>query len=294
MSRPLLEMRDVCRTFRAEGRTVQAARGITLTLARGEMLGIVGESGSGKSTIGRIAVGLERHDSGRIALDGVDLGQLSARARRKALLQCQMVFQDPYSSLNPRLAVGRQVAEGLSVKTRLGRAELRDRIAALFERVGLSPDQMDRYPHEFSGGQRQRVAIARALAPGPALIVADEPVSALDLTIQAQIIELLAETQRAEALAFLFISHDISVVARLCDRVAVIYRGRIVEEGPAAAVIGEPRHPYTRNLLAAVPRLDHRRTGAGRTLLPVPQHGDADIFRDAAPGHRYLVAASQA
>jgi len=289
MSSALLEMNNICRTFRSQGRVVHAARNISLTLSRRETLGIVGESGSGKSTLGRIAVGLERADNGRIALDGVNLESLTPRQRKQMLRQCQMVFQDPYSSLNPRLTVGRQVAEGIRVKRKVTAAELRDETARLFGSVGLSPQQMDRYPHEFSGGQRQRIAIARAMAPGPSLVVADEPVSALDLTIQAQVIELLSQMQQSENLAFMFISHDISVVARLCDRVAVIFRGRIVEEGPVAAVIRDPQHAYTRYLLAAVPRLDRRRTGTERTAPSIPEHTDADEFHVAASGHRWLV-----
>jgi oligopeptide transport system ATP-binding protein len=214
----LLRMEDICRTFRSGSRTIAAASGVSLELHPGETLGIVGESGSGKSTVGRIATGLEAADSGRIFIRGQDIGLLTRSARFEAMRKVQMIFQDPYSSLNPRLTVGLQVAEGLPDRKRLGRARIREKLRELFVDVGLQPDHIDRYPHEFSGGQRQRVAIARAMAPNPELIVADEPVSALDLTVQAQIIKHLIEAQKQRRLAYLFISHDISVVARLCDR----------------------------------------------------------------------------
>jgi len=237
---------------------------VALTGARREILGIVGESGSGKSTLGRIAVGLERADAGRIAIHGTDVTDLSPRARRPHLARCQMVFQDPYASLNPRLPVGFQVGEALRAQGDLAEAAVRARVAALFDRVGLTAAQIDRYPHEFSGGQRQRIAIARALAPGPDIVVADEPVSALDVTIRAQILALFAEVQREAGLSYLFISHDIAVVAHLASRIAVMNRGRIVEIGDTAAIIGAPEHPYTRSLIDAVPRLGRRRTGTVR------------------------------
>ncbi|WP_442580328.1 ATP-binding cassette domain-containing protein [Mesorhizobium sp. ASY16-5R] len=281
----LLRMENIHRTFRNGARSVAAASGVSLELQPGETLGIVGESGSGKSTVGRIAAGLETADSGRIVIAGNDVAQLPRKARFETMRKVQMIFQDPYSSLNPRLRVGLQVAEGLRDRKNLGYAQIREKLQQLFTDVGLSPDHIDRYPHEFSGGQRQRVAIARAMAPDPELIVADEPVSALDLTVQAQIINRLIQAQMQRSLAYLFISHDISVIARLCDRVAVMYRGRIVEQGSAADVIRDARHPYTRSLLAAVPRLDHRRDGR----LPDPpssfQQDDADPLEEVAPGH---------
>ncbi|SED27456.1 ATP-binding cassette domain-containing protein [Rhodobacter sp. 24-YEA-8] len=285
MTEPLLRLENIRRTFRSGSRVVTAAGGVSLHLAAGETLGIVGESGSGKSTIGRIATGLETADAGRVLIDGADPARLRGRAQRAVLRKVQMIFQDPYSSLNPRLTVGMQVAEGLADRKSLGRDALRQRLSELFVDAGLEPGHIDRYPHEFSGGQRQRVAIARALAPEPRMIVADEPVSALDLTVQAQIIDLMIRTQARRGLSWLFISHDISVVARLCDRVAVMYRGRIVEQGPAASVIRMAGHPYTRNLLEAVPRLDHRRTGAKSVPHILPEHGDDDQFEEVAPGH---------
>lgn len=285
MTPPLLAMENICRTFRSASRVVTAAADVSLQVNAGETLGIVGESGSGKTTMGRIATGLELADSGRVLLAGQNLGQLRGVARRAALLRVQMIFQDPYSSLNPRLTVGMQVAEGLADRKALGAAALRHRLEQLFHDAGLLPEHIERYPHEFSGGQRQRIAIARAMAPQPRLIVADEPVSALDLTVQAQIIDLMIRTQTQRGLAWLFISHDISVVARMCDRVAVMYRGRIVEQGPTAAVIRDARHPYTRNLLAAVPRLDHRRDGRTAAAVPLPIHDNRDPFEEVSPGH---------
>ncbi len=282
---PLLRMEDINRTFRSGSRSVTAASGVSLELQPGETLGVVGESGSGKSTIGRIAAGLETADSGRIFIAGNDVAQLPRRARFEIMRKVQMIFQDPYSSLNPRLKVGLQVAEGMRDRKRLGRARIREKLQQLFIDVGLSPDHIDRYPHEFSGGQRQRVAIARAMAPEPELIVADEPVSALDLTVQAQIIKQLIQAQMQRGLAYLFISHDISVVARLCDRVAVMYRGRIVEQGSAGDVILDARHPYTRSLLAAVPRLDHRRDGGVREPLQLFRDQDVNVLEEVAPGH---------
>lgn len=214
--------------------------GVSLTVRHGETLGIVGESGSGKTTLGRMLVGLLEPTSGR--LSRVD--------------RVQMVFQDPVSSLNPRRSVGESVADPLRARGQRDESAIRARVRDLLERVGLDPEQYDRYPHEFSGGQRQRVGIARALAAEPRLIVCDEAVSALDVTTQAQVTALLAELQRELGLALVFIAHDLAVVRQVSDRVAVMRHGRIVEEGPVEQVYGAPRDPYTRQLLAAVPALD--------------------------------------
>ncbi len=241
----------------AEGNTVHALDGVDLAIARGETLGVIGESGCGKSTLGRVALRLQEPSAGRVEFDGVDIGSLDARRLRALRKRMQIVFQDPYASLNPRRSVGQIVGRGLALHGGALTAAERDaRCAALLERVGLPRAAMARYPHQFSGGQRQRVAIARALAAGPEFLVCDEPVSALDVSIQAQILALLGELKREFGLTYLFISHDLSVVAHVSDRVAVMYLGRIVETGPSRRILSVPAHPYTRALLAAVPRLE--------------------------------------
>ncbi|MFF9346108.1 dipeptide ABC transporter ATP-binding protein [Streptomyces sp. NPDC014734] len=237
---PLVEAVDVRQVFGRGASALAAVDGVSLVVRRGETLGIVGESGSGKTTLGRMLVGLLEPTSGRIV----------RRAR------VQMVFQDPVSSLNPRRSVGESVADPLRASGRRDEAAIRARVRDLLERVGLDPEQYDRYPHEFSGGQRQRVGIARALAAEPELIVCDEAVSALDVTTQAQVTDLLARLQRELGLALVFIAHDLAVVRQVSDRVAVMRRGRIVEEGDAGRVYTDPRDPYTKQLLAAVPALD--------------------------------------
>ena len=236
----LIEAEDVRQVFGRGRSALAAVDGVSLAVRRGETLGIVGESGSGKTTLGRMLVGLLEPTSGRIGR--------SARV--------QMVFQDPVSSLNPRRSVGESVADPLRARGERDEGVIRARVRDLLERVGLDPEQYDRYPHEFSGGQRQRVGIARALAAEPELIVCDEAVSALDVTTQAQVTALLAELQRELGLALVFIAHDLAVVRQVSDRVAVMRRGRIVEEGPVEQVYAEPRDPYTKQLLAAVPALD--------------------------------------
>ncbi len=241
----------------AEGNTVHALDGVDLAIARGETLGVIGESGCGKSTLGRVALRLQEPSAGRVEFDGVDIGSLDARRLRALRKRMQIVFQDPYASLNPRRSVGQIVGRGLALHGGALTAAERDaRCAALLERVGLPRAAMARFPHQFSGGQRQRVAIARALAAGPEFLVCDEPVSALDVSIQAQILALLGELKRDFGLTYLFISHDLSVVAHVSDRVAVMYLGRIVETGPSRRILSAPAHPYTRALLAAVPRLE--------------------------------------
>ncbi len=235
---------------------VRAVTDVSLAVGRGEAVGLVGESGSGKSTIGRLLLGLLRPSAGRVLLEGADLSGLRGGALRRARARMQLVFQDPYSSLDPRRRVGEQVADGLAIHRLLPPGERRARVEALLAEVGLPPAHADRFPHEFSGGQRQRVGIARALATAPEVLVADEPVSALDVSVQAQVLRLLAELRAGRGLGLLFISHDLHVVRALCDRVVVLYLGRIMEEGPAEAVLRAPRHPYTRALLSAAPSLD--------------------------------------
>lgn len=239
---------------RSEG-TV-AMQDVGFSVRAGETLALVGESGSGKSTSGRAVLRLLEVDEGRIELEGDDMRALSTRSLRKARRSMQMVFQDPFAALNPRISIGRLIAEPMLIHGIARGSELEDRVAALLRRVGLEPEHMKRFAHEFSGGQRQRICIARALSVGPKLIVADEPTSALDVSVQAQVLELMLELQQSMGLAYLFISHDMAVVEEMAHRVAVMRQGRIVEMGPRREVLGAPRHPYTAALLAAVPKPD--------------------------------------
>ena len=262
----LLSVRHLSKTYAAPGgRTVQAVSDVSLDLAPGEVLGIVGESGCGKSTLGRAILRLIEPSAGTVRFDGQDFTALRGAALKAARARAQIIFQDPFGSLNPRHSVGHILAEPLIVHGRGDRAARAARVAELLALVGLPPDAAARYPHEFSGGQRQRIAIARALALDPALIVADEAVSALDVSIQSQIINLIAGLRRRFGLSILFISHDLSVIRHVSDRIAVMYLGRIVETGPAAQVMEAPRHPYTQALLSAIPRPGVARTA--RTVL---------------------------
>ncbi len=237
---------------------VRAVVDVDLVLERGECHAVVGESGSGKTTLGRALLRLIEPTSGTVAFDGQDLTRLSAGALRRLRRRFQMIFQDPYGSLNPRMTVGRILSEPLEVHRIVPRARRAERVRQLLELVGLPRDAAERYPHEFSGGQRQRVGIARALAPEPDLIVADEPVSALDVSVRAQIVNLLARLQRKLDLTVLFIAHDLAVVEQIADRVSVMYLGRIVESAPTAELFSSPKHPYTVSLLSAIPVPDPR------------------------------------
>jgi oligopeptide transport system ATP-binding protein len=249
--------------------TVKAVDGVSLTLRKGEILGLVGESGCGKSTLGRSILQLIRPTEGAVLLEGENLTELRGAKLRRARAAFQMVFQDPYASLNPRLAVFDTLAEAVQAHRTVGRVELKSRVSELLKKVGLTQRALHRYPHEFSGGQRQRIAIARALAVEPKLIIADEPVSALDVSIQAQIINLLAQLSREMGLTLIFISHDLSVVRHISERIAVMYLGKIVELGPANDIFFHPLHPYTKALLSAIPIPDPRREGQRqRVLLP--------------------------
>ncbi|WP_326703638.1 ABC transporter ATP-binding protein [Streptomyces cyaneofuscatus] len=253
---PLLEAVDLRREFgRGSGKAV-AVGGVSLTVHAGQTLGIVGESGSGKTTLGRMLVRLLDPTAGRLRYGGTEIGSLSEKELRPFRRELQMVFQDPVASLNPRRSVGESVADPLRAAGERDEGRVRDRVGALLERVGLDPAHFERYPHEFSGGQRQRIGIARALAAEPKVIVCDEPVSALDVTTQAQVVALLAELQRELDIGLVFIAHDLAVVRQVSDRVAVMRGGLIVEQGSADKVYGDPQDPYTKQLLAAVPALD--------------------------------------
>ena len=284
---PLLETRNLCRAFtvrqgllRQVAGTVRAVDDVSLRIERGETLGLVGESGCGKSTLGRLIAGLLPPSSGDIQLDGLSLCHETEGAGRAMgpSNQLQMIFQDPFSSLNPRLTVGHSVGEPLLVR-HLNAAERRQMVVDMLERVGLSAEHADRYPHEFSGGQRQRLAIARALITNPELIICDEPVSALDASVQAQVINLLQELQRSLGVSYLFISHDLGVVGHMSDRVAVMYLGRVVEEGLVDQLFTTPSHPYTRLLMAAMPRRDP----AARAALATPLLANGEPPSPLAP-----------
>ncbi len=240
----------------ARAHTVHALDGVSFDIARGETLGVIGESGCGKSTLGRTVLRLLEPTSGTVAFDGTDLAALDPAGMMALRRRMQIVFQDPYASLNPRRTVEQIVGLGLAIHARPSPSALRERVAGMLGRVGLSPAHMQRYPHQFSGGQRQRIGIARALIVEPDFVVCDEPVSALDVSIQAQILALLEELKRALNLTYLFISHDLAVVGHISDRIAVMYLGQIVELGPARRLLQAPAHPYTQALLDAVPRID--------------------------------------
>lgn len=281
----ILEARDLKRHYRVKRglfrppATVKAVDGASFTVSAGKTLAVVGESGCGKSTLARLLTRIEAPTEGSLHFDGRDITSVP-KADEKALRRAvQMVFQNPYGSLNPRQKVADILAEPLLINTDTPKAERRDRAIAMMEKVGLRPDQADRYPHMFSGGQRQRIAIARALMLDPRVVVADEPVSALDISIQAQVLNLMMDLQDEFGLAYVFISHDLSVVRHIADEVMVMYLGRPVEQGPKDAIFADPRHPYTRALLAAMPRV-HR---GGAPDVP-PLSGELPSPMDPPPG----------
>ncbi|HXH04633.1 MAG TPA: ABC transporter ATP-binding protein [Candidatus Competibacteraceae bacterium] len=290
---PVLEVRELSKRFPLKGANIHAVEKVSFTLAPGETLAIVGESGCGKSTLGNIILKLFEPSSGTILLEGQDITHLSPKQMRPYRRQMQMIFQDPFASLDPRRTVGASVAEPLIVHGMAKGQALQERVAALFRQVGLEPQHQQRFPHQFSGGQRQRICIARALALNPKLVIADESVSALDVSIQAQVINLMMDLQQELGLSYLFISHDMAVVERISHRVAVMFLGQIVEIGPRQAVFGNPQHPYTRKLLAAVPIADpcQRRQRAlltGDIPSPIRAIGDEPQpvqMREVESGH---------
>ena len=281
-SRPLVEVEDVRVSFGKGAGKVRAVNGVSFVIDEGESLGLVGESGCGKSTLGRTLLRLEAPSSGRVLFRGRDIHAFNAEEARAFTREAQMIFQDPYGSLNPRMPVGHALREVLAVHGEGTRRDRADRAGQLFQDVGLEPAYMDRYPHEFSGGQRQRIGIARALAVGPRLLIADEPVSALDVSVQVQILNLLRDLQLKHGLTYLFVAHDLAVVRYVCNRVMVMYLGRIVETAPAAGLYTRPMHPYTQALMSAVPDVDKRLRGrdGGRIVLT----GDVPSPTQRIPG----------
>lgn len=277
---PLLVASGLVRRFPGPGRGTVAVDDVDIAIAAGERVGLVGESGSGKSTLGRLLLRLDAADAGTVVFDGDDLTRKSGRALLPFRRAAQVVFQDPATALNPRMSVEELVAEGLIIHG-LHSADRGARVRALLGEVGLDDSVRQRRPHELSGGQKQRVGIARALAVEPRFLLLDEPVSALDVSVQAQIVNLLAELSRSRGLTILFVAHDLHVVRHLCDRVLVMYRGRIVEEGPTEAMFATPQHPYTQALLAAVPVAD-----PARRLLAVPV-GPGNSDEPAVGGCRF-------
>lgn len=276
----LLEAIDVHRNFG----DFAAVRGMNMTIRRSEMVGLVGESGSGKTTFGQTILRMQEPSAGRVLFEGRDLAQIPKKELRALRPQLQYIFQDPYGSLNPRLSVEQAIGEPLLVHGLSTTDSVRADVEAALEMCGMPADAADRYPHEFSGGQRQRIVIARAMALGPKFVVADEPVSALDVSIQAQIINLFADLREQEETSFLFISHDLSVVEHLCDRILIMYRGVVVEEGTKDHIFTDPRHPYTQTLLDAVPIPDPRRR-TRHTAQPFAEYSTSPVMHDVGGGH---------
>ena len=269
----LLQVADLTKHFESRAgwfaapKKVYALNGVSFDVATGETLALVGESGSGKTTAGRTVLRLLDADQGSVRFDGADVLGADRRALKLLRRRMQIVFQDPYGSLDPRMTVGASVAEGIEIHRLLPKKQIGPRVAGLLTEVGLDPSAADKYPHEFSGGQRQRIGIARALAVDPAFIVLDEPVSALDVSVQAQVLNLLLDLQESRGLSYLFIAHDLSVVRQVAHRIAVMYYGRIVEQGPRDEVLERPHHPYTRALISAIPVPDPT-TQRTRIVLP--------------------------
>ena len=287
---PLLEVQNLVKEFSrtrgifASASVVRAVDGVSFTIDEGETFGLVGESGSGKTTTGRCILRLIEPTAGEVRFKGEDVLAFSRQRLRQARRDMQIVFQDPYSSLNPRMRVGAIVEEPLIIHRVGNKRERRARVAELFNLVGLDPSQLTRYPHQFSGGQRQRIGLARALALNPSLVIADEPVSALDVSVQAQVINLLMDLQERLKLTYLFIAHDLRLVRHICSRVAVMYLGKIVEMGATEAIFAAPAHPYTRALLSAIPVPDPGAPRQRIVLDPASFRRDAPL-RDIGTGH---------
>jgi oligopeptide transport system ATP-binding protein len=288
---PLLEVRDLVKEFtRRQGlfqepSVIRAVDRVTFSIDEGETFGLVGESGSGKTTTGRCILRLIEPSAGEVRFKGEDVLSFSRARMRQARRDMQIVFQDPFSSLNPRMRVGAIVEEPLIIHKTGARSTRRARVAELFELVGLDPTQLSRYPHQFSGGQRQRIGLARALALNPSLIIADEPVSALDVSVQAQVINLLMDLQERLKLTYLFIAHDLRLVRHICSRVAVMYLGRIVEMGPTERLFHAPAHPYTRALLSAIPMPDPDAPRQRIVLDPKSFDRNAELTQIGTEGH---------
>ncbi|MEV0598762.1 oligopeptide/dipeptide ABC transporter ATP-binding protein [Streptomyces sp. NPDC050315] len=297
---PLLQVTDLTKhfpirsgVFRSGGGVIKAVDGVGFSVGAGETVGLVGESGCGKSTTGRLLMRLLEPTSGSIRLDGREISELRRSDLQEYRRRVQMVFQNPSSSLNPRQSVGSAIAAPLLAQRITPPGGVKAKVRDLMDRVGLRPDHYNRFPHEFSGGQKQRVGIARALALDPQLIICDEPVSALDVSVQAQVINLLADIQRDTGVAYVFIAHDLSVVKHFADRIAVMYLGRIMEQGPTDEVFDAPRHPYTRALLSAVPQADPAADRSGRIRLAGDLPSPADpprgcVFQSRCPAYPRL------
>ena len=292
MKTDLMTVQHVTKHFPLKGGrgTVQAVEDVSFTLKNGETLGIVGESGCGKSTLARVLLRLIEPSSGKIYLEGTDLGKLSPASLRAKRKEMQIIFQDSYASLDTRQKIGNIIAEPLIVHRMGSRIKRRQRVAELLDMVGLEPDAARRYPHEFSGGQRQRIGIARAIALEPKLVIADEPVSALDVSIQSQVLNLLVDLRKQLGLSYIFISHDLAVVEHICDTIAVMYLGEIVEMTDGETLFAAPKHPYTQALLSAIPRPDPKRRGSPRIVL----QGDIPNPENPPAGCRFHTRCPQA
>jgi len=287
---PLVEVSHLVKHFVREaglfraGTRVPAVDDVSFSIDEGETFGLVGESGSGKTTTGRCLLRLIEPSSGVVRFRGENVLEFSGRRMREARRDMQIVFQDPYSSLNPRIRAGKIIEEPLIIHKLGGRDERHTRVSELFRLVGLDPTHLDRYPHQFSGGQRQRIGLARALALNPSFVILDEPISALDVSVQAQVVNLLMDLQEQLKLTYLFIAHDLRLVEHICSRVAVMYLGKIVEMGPAPALFAAPQHPYTRALLSAIPVPDPDARRQRIALDPALVRRDAEL-KEMAPGH---------
>lgn len=268
MGETILDVQNVKKHFKAgKHQTVKSVDGISFDIRKGETFGLVGESGSGKTTLGRTLVGIYEATEGKVIFDGRDLSKLDRKSKKMVNREIQMIFQDPQASLNPRMKVGDIIAEGLDAYRLKKGSARKQRIIELLEKVGLSPEHADRFPHEFSGGQRQRIGIARALAVEPSFIVADEPISALDVSIQAQVVNLLADLQEEFGLTYLFIAHDLAMVNHISDRIGVMYLGQMMELAASDELFAEPLHPYTKALLSAIPASEPSLRGAKERIL---------------------------